>query len=88
VIPGARKKSHLACNHEAHISLRLWRRVSAIDFNLYFLVASTLCGKEAEDLWRKNIPPMLAAQSVFPSGPLPGFLSKIWSTNLEMNHLF
>jgi len=53
-----------------------------MDSNLYFLVAATLCGKEAEDLWLRNIPPMLAlhqhgtglaAQSAFPSGPLPGF---------------
>jgi hypothetical protein len=44
-----------------------------MDSNLYFLVAATLCGKEAEDLWLRNIPPMLAAQSVFPSGPLSGF---------------
>jgi hypothetical protein len=49
------KKSHLACNHEAHISLKLWRRVYAINANPYLLVAATLCGKEAGDLWLRNI---------------------------------
>jgi len=31
-----------------------------------------------------NIPPMLAAQSAFLSGPLPGFHKIFPSTNLEM----
>jgi hypothetical protein len=52
-----------------------------INADLYFLVAATLCGKEVEGLWLRDLPPMLAAQSAFPSGP-PGYL-KYLVTNLR-----
>jgi hypothetical protein len=62
VISGARKKSHLACNHEAHIAPYLWRRGSAISSKLSYHAPAA--------------PPMLAAQAAFPSGPLASFQEK------------
>jgi hypothetical protein len=76
VISGARKKSHLACNHEAHISPYLWRGVSAISVKLSCHAPAALCGWQAGSLWRADIPPMLAAQTAFPSGPLASFHQK------------
>ena len=74
MISGSRKKSHLACNHEAQISLKRWRRVSEIDSNLYFLVAATLCGKEAEDLWQGISRRCLRRNLSFLPGPSHAFL--------------
>jgi len=39
--------------------------------------------KASNGIMKSNIPPRLAAQSAFPSGPLPG-LHKIFDPNLEM----
>jgi len=61
VIPGAQKKSHLACNHKARISPWLWRRYSL--FLRTYLLAPPL--RFADDkhgkVMESYIPPMLAA---------------------------
>ena len=38
---------------------------------------AALCGKQAGSLWKVDIPPMLAAQAAFPSGPLEGSQVKL-----------
>jgi hypothetical protein len=83
VISGARKKSHLACNHEAHISPNLWRGFPL--FLRSFLVAPPLRFADGQQgvygerisrrCLRRNLPSFRA---------LGEFSSKIWPTNLEM----
>jgi hypothetical protein len=49
-----------------------------------FPVPAPFCGRQAGSLWKADIPPMLAAQSAFPSAPLVRPSQNIRFTNLEM----
>jgi hypothetical protein len=76
VISGGRKESHLACNHEASISLYVWRGGPVISSKLSDHAPAALCGCRKGSFGKAHIQPMLAAQSAFPSGPLAGFDEK------------
>jgi hypothetical protein len=58
---------------------------SAISPKLSCQAPAALCGWQVGDLWKAEIPPMLAAQSAFPSGPMASFQQKFSLLNLEMN---
>ncbi len=47
VIPGARKESHLACNHEARVSPKMGRGFSLVSPEPSFHAPAALCGREA-----------------------------------------
>jgi len=59
-----------------HISLPAYGEGFAISPKLCCHALAALCGRQADGFWKVDIPPMLAAQAVFPSGPLAGFLLK------------
>jgi hypothetical protein len=49
-----------------------------------FRASAAVCGSQERDVLETECPPMLAAQSSFPSGPLAKFSLNFCSTNLEM----
>jgi len=55
-----------------HISFIKFGGDSAISSMRSFHPPAALCGIPEGGLWKPNIPPMLAAQAAFPSGPLAG----------------
>jgi hypothetical protein len=69
VISESRKKNQIAGNHQAMVSSRMWRGVFLVPL-IFFLPPLCLAERKQGDM-EKNIPPLLAAQSAFPSGPLP-----------------
>jgi hypothetical protein len=89
MIPRARKESHIACNPKARISLWLGRGRSVSSSKKFFPAPASLCGKPVGGVKGSHIPPRIAAQSAFPSGPLPGFPENFdqpnwrWSEKIE-----
>jgi hypothetical protein len=52
--------------------------VSVFFPKLSFLAPAALCGRPAGVIQEVGLPPMLAAQSAFPSGPFAGFHKKFY----------
>ncbi len=78
VISWARKKSPLACKHKAHIPLKPWRGCPSILRSYLFSRPRYALRKKGLGSERGDIPPVLAAQSAFPSGPF-----RAWPANFD-----
>ena len=69
VIPGTRKESHIACNHEAHIAPLRWRGCPVASSRFSLAAPAALCGSRAERLWEAISRRCLRRNLTFLPGP-------------------
>ena len=74
VIPGSRKKSHIACNHEAAIPSWLWRGCPVPSSKFSFPAPAALCGRQAGRLWQSISRRCLRRNLTFLPGPWQVFI--------------